>query len=74
MHTLDSEGSRTKDKAKKTMPTIVTKETLMDSVKTELLIAGVMVKVEVFDDKILFLDDDGKYEQRLDVLANLKDK
>ena len=46
----------------------------MNGIKTELLIAGVMVKVEVFDDKILFLDDDGKYEQRLDVFANLKDK
>ena len=44
----------------------------MESIKTQLLIAGVMVDVEIFSDKILYLDLDNKHEQRLDILENLK--
>lgn len=42
--------------------------------ETIIPIAGKMVRIEVFDDKILFLDEDKKYEQRLDVLSDLKEQ
>ena len=44
-----------------------------ESVKTTIIVGGVEIDVEVFHDKILFVDADSKYEQRLDVLQNLVD-
>jgi len=45
----------------------------MDGVKATLVINGIEIDCVVFDDKILFIDLDGEYEQRLDLLDSLKD-
>ena len=44
----------------------------MESVKTQLVFGDKVVDVEIFADKILFVDADGEYEQRLDLLEDLK--
>jgi len=46
----------------------------MDGIETIILIGGEEIRVAVFSDKILFLDEDGQYEQRLDISENLKGK
>ncbi len=64
--------SCTKDTSAESRLSAKVKGDAMESVKTQLIIGDKVVDVEVFDDKILYLDADGKYEQRLDLLEDLK--